>query len=188
MARRFNHVFLANELLSDSLAARQVAERAEEIMAVLKRRPRKVWPTAQIARLFGVSTGLLRQWMARKLLAKAQPPRKWLEAAKGRPLRGLKPGIDPASVKRLVKALAEGHQYRQYHHRTKRARPAADRYRAILAGLGPREKLTAAELSRLAKISVSTVYRLSGNENHPGRVLKLRRSRRKKKRRVLLFS
>src|SRR5437868_6116892 len=132
MASRLKFLTMADALLSESMAARKVAERTREIEAVLRGRPRKAWPTAQIARMFGISTGLLRQWMERRYLAKAQPPRKWLEAAKGRPLRGLKPGIDTASVKRFVTALAKGHQYRLYH-RKKRARPAAERYRAVLA-------------------------------------------------------
>lgn len=83
-------------LLRSSPAAWKIIESRAAIEHHLRSRPRRVWPCATIAKLFGISPGLLRKWIDQGLLSRFR-----------RPSEHHRPGLTARSVQSFLRELAE---------------------------------------------------------------------------------
>ena len=146
------------DALHGSPAALAMVARMDRIEDELDEDPRHLWPVARVAALFGISKRLLWQWIDKKLIQQAAPPRKWVRSAGGQPLKGLKKGIPRTAIVVFLKRLHE--ELRSVIGRRGRPRPAIAKCRACLKSLGPLDRPTPQEFARRAGVSVATVHRL----------------------------
>jgi transposase-like protein len=135
-------------LLRSSPAAWKIVEARETIERSLRSRPRKVWPTATIAKLFGISPSLLRKWVHLGLIPRFRPPSKYY-----------RPGLTARSVRSFLRELAEPVEWGIQLVR-KRTRPAEEKCRKALRELAGGEAPAPAEFAARAGVAVTTVHRL----------------------------
>ncbi len=136
-------------LLPKSAALRNLGERADEIRHDLRCRRRKIWPLAQVARLFGVSETLLRRWIKGGLLKKYRPPKRHRK------------GITQREIRRFLKEVTEKAQFLGEWIVQERARPAEQRCRDFASSVSELESFTPREFARRAKVAATTVRRLA---------------------------
>ena len=82
-------------LLEGSSAAGRIAGNRARIESALRAKPRRVWPLATVARLFGISPSLLRKWVGQGLLSRFR-----------RPTAHHRPGLTERAVRRFLRELA----------------------------------------------------------------------------------
>jgi hypothetical protein len=135
-------------LLLRSPAAHRILARAAEIRARLDAERRKIWPLAQIARLFEISEQLLRQWIKRGLLSKFR-----------RPTEHYRRGITEKVIRKFLNRLGDGAET-VGEPKTSRIRPARKKCAAARSAMRSKERLKPSEFAARAGVSVSTVHRL----------------------------
>lgn len=142
------------QLLSYSPAAHKLRGRHMEIKEELRRDRRKVWPVARAARLLGISSRLLWQWISNGLLP-----------AYRRPTEHHRKGITGQALRAFLDQLSQAWPYsepqRRYPH------PAQEKCRQALQIMSEEELLTPREFAARAGVSVATVWRATASRNLP---------------------
>jgi transposase-like protein len=126
----------------------RILERRSQIESALRAKPRRVWPFATVARLFGISPSLLRKWVEQGLLSRFR-----------RPSDQHRPGLTERAIRRFLDAVATESESGVELFR-ERARPAEEKCRKAKTGLRAREALSPAEFAARAGVAVTTVLRL----------------------------
>ena len=137
------------QLVAGSAAARRINERPAEIEAQLRARPRRVWPTATVARMLGISRALLRKWVGQGLLVPFE-----------RPSEQHRPGFTERGVREFLANLAEAGDGRIWVRPRGRPQPAEARCREAGCHLADGEEYSPAEFAARAGVSVTTVMRM----------------------------
>jgi transposase-like protein len=124
-------------------------ERRAWIERALRVKPRRVWPFATVAHLFGISPSLLRKWVERGLLSRFR-----------RPTEHHRPGLTERAIRRFLAAVATESESGVELFR-ERARPAEEKCRTAKTELQAGEALSPAEFAARAGVAVTTVHRCS---------------------------
>lgn len=135
-------------LLRNSSAVWRILERRSFIESSLRTKPRRVWPFATVARLFGISPSLLRKWVEQDILSQFQ-----------RPTEHHRPGLTKRAIRRFLAAVAAESNFGVQLFR-ERARPAEKRCRETVRGLQSGEVVPPAKFASRAGVAVTTVHRL----------------------------
>ena len=145
---QFDRQYRILRLLAGSPGARSIAGDRTRIESALRAKPRRVWPLATVARLFGISPSLLRKWTGQGFLSMFR-----------RPTEHHRPGLTERAVRKFLAELAaeaeSGTEY--FLHRPRRAE---EKCRKANANWKPGEALAPAEFAARAGVSVTTVRRL----------------------------
>jgi transposase-like protein len=131
-----------------SEAVRTIMARHAWIERQMREKPRKVWPFAKIARLFGISPSLLRKWVAQGLITRFRPP-----SAHHRE------GLTERAVREFLREVAERADS-GIEFTLRRPRPAVEKCRKVLRELQRGEALTPREFAARAGVAPTTVHRL----------------------------
>jgi transposase-like protein len=123
-------------------------ERRSWIESALHAKPKRVWPFATVARLFGISPSLLRKWVEQDLLSRFR-----------RPTEHHRPGLTERAIRRFLAAVATESESGVELFR-ERARPAEEKCRTAKTELQAGEALSPAEFAARAGVAVTTVHRL----------------------------
>ena len=135
------------DLLRRSRLAHAILARSDRIGQRLLEENRKVWPTAQVARLFGISERLLWKWIKEGVLPAFRPPTDRHRV-----------GIATETIRDFLRRLARDMEPGAAPG-TCRARPAEARCREEMRGLGRGKELSPRQFAEAAGVSVSTVHR-----------------------------
>lgn len=135
-------------LLESSPSALKIVADRTLIEERLRALPRRVWPLATVARLFGASPSLLRKWMGRGLLAPFKQPSK-----------SYRSGITVRGIQAFLRQLCEQAE-RGIRFRRRRRYPAGEKCLKAFRELGRDEILSPAEFAARARVGVTTVHRL----------------------------
>lgn len=146
--RSKNKQLSAGLLLLRSPTALALATRRSKIQPRLRAEAKKVWPVAQVARLFEISERLLWDWITEGFLSRNR-----------RPIRNYQKGITTDAIRKFLKHLEES-SYLGENLRRSRKRAAADRCKNMARQLQPEEQLTPRQFAMRARVSLSTVRRL----------------------------
>lgn len=140
-------------LLTKSEAARRLGERADDLRQHLPKR--KIWPLAQVARMFGVSQTLLRRWIKSGVLRKF------------RSLPHHRKGLGEREIRRFLREVSEAAEVVGNPTWNERARPAEKRCRDLATSMSSGESLIPREFAARANVAVTTVRRLAGDRRLP---------------------
>lgn len=138
-------------LYRTSDAARAILDRQTGIKVRLRTAQRKIWPVAQVARLFEISERLLWKWISDGCISRYR-----------RPTKHHRSGITANAIRAFLRELDDGASYGIGYQNTRR-RPAEEKGRAIARGLSVGAALTPKEFATRAGISPTTVRRLAGS-------------------------
>jgi hypothetical protein len=136
------------DLFERSPLAHAILDRRDWIKQQLRRKERKVWPTARVAWLFGVSERLLWKWIGRDIVPTYR-----------RPTERHRKGITARAIKEFLRQLEECASF-GIELRRERKWSAWERGKEEAGKLREDEELTPAQFAARAGISVATVYRL----------------------------
>lgn len=142
-------VWAIRQLVAGSAAARRISERRAEIEAQLRERRPRVWPTATVARMLGISRALLRKWVGQGLLVPFE-----------RPSESHRPGFTERGVREFLANLAQAGDGRIRVSPRQRRWPAAERCQEWGCHLADGEEYSPAEFAVRAGVSVTTVMRM----------------------------
>ncbi len=166
------------DLVRRSPLARTIIERKDWIKRQICLKRRKVWPTAYVAGLFGVSERLLWKWVERGAIPTYR-----------RPTKRHRKGITHRAIQEFLRDLEQWASFGLGLTRP-RKRPAWERAKEEARKLQRDEELTPAQFASRARVSVTTIYRLlAANDLHSVRPtdhrIKICRWGRRKKRRKI---
>jgi len=136
------------ELLGHSAKAHELAQRAGETLETLARDCREIIPTAQAARMLGVSVRLLWDWIKVGALATFRHR----EGSRKRS------GITKKALREFLREL--GNKAWTEAPTKERRRPAEERCMKVFRALAKDQDLSPREMAAKAGVSASTVYLL----------------------------